>query len=54
VINGVLAPFLLLVILAVASDATLMHGQPSSLRSRVLVGTTAAVMFAAAIAMFVV
>jgi Mn2+/Fe2+ NRAMP family transporter len=54
VINGVLAPFLLLVILAVASDATLMHGQPSSLRSRVLVGITAAVMFAAAIAMFVV
>lgn len=53
VINGVLAPFLLVGILLAASDRILMHGQPSSGVGRVVVGVTAAVMFAAAIAMFV-
>jgi Mn2+/Fe2+ NRAMP family transporter len=53
VINGVLAPFLLVGILLAASDRTLMHGQPSPMAGRVVVGLTAVVMFAAAIAMFV-
>ncbi len=53
VINGVLAPFLLVGILIAASDATLMQGQPSSRLARVAVGVTAVVMFAAAIGMFV-
>jgi NRAMP (natural resistance-associated macrophage protein)-like metal ion transporter len=53
VINGVLAPFLLVGILIAASDRALMHDQPSSLVGRVVVGATAAVMFAAAIGMFV-
>lgn len=54
VINGVLAPFLLVGLLIVASDRTLMHGQPSSLLGRGVVAVTTAAMFAAAIAMFVV
>ncbi len=53
VINGVLAPFLLVGILIAASDRKLMQGQPSSLTGRLVVGLTAAVMFAAAIGMFV-
>jgi Mn2+/Fe2+ NRAMP family transporter len=53
VINGVLAPFLLVGIVFVAADAKLMHGQPSSKLSLGLVALTAAVMFAAAIPMFV-
>ncbi len=51
VINGALAPFLLVGLLLVASDAKLMAGQPSSRVSRGVVGVTAAAMFAAAIAM---
>jgi NRAMP (natural resistance-associated macrophage protein)-like metal ion transporter len=54
VINGVLAPFLLVGILIAASDATLMHGQPSSRPARLVVALTALVMFAAAIGMFIV
>ncbi|MFL5555441.1 MAG: divalent metal cation transporter, partial [Gemmatimonadaceae bacterium] len=54
VINGVLAPFLLLGILIVASDRRLMAEQPSSLLSRLTVGFTTAAMFAATVAMFVV
>ncbi|MFL5636827.1 MAG: NRAMP family divalent metal transporter [Gemmatimonadaceae bacterium] len=54
VINGVLAPFLLLGILIVASDRRIMAGQPSSLLSRLTVGFTTAAMFAATVAMFVV
>ena len=54
VINGVLAPFLLVGILIAASDRTLMHGQPSPLLGRVVVGVTTVVMFAAAIGMFIV
>ena len=53
VINGVLAPFLLVGILIAASDRKLMHGQPSSLLGRLVVGLTTLVMFGAAIGMFV-
>jgi Mn2+/Fe2+ NRAMP family transporter len=53
VINGVLAPFLLVGILVVACDRKLMNNQPSSMLSRVVVFITMLAMFAAAIAMFV-
>ena len=53
VINGVLAPFLLVGIVVVASDRKLMQGQPSSWLSRIIVGFTTLVMFAAAAAMFI-
>jgi Mn2+/Fe2+ NRAMP family transporter len=53
VINGVLAPFLLVGILIVACDRKLMNGQPSSWLSRVVVGITMVVMFGAAAAMFI-
>ncbi len=53
VINGVLAPFLLIGILIAASDRRLMHDQPSSRLGRVVVGLTAVIMFAAAIGMFI-
>ncbi|MEP6620376.1 MAG: Nramp family divalent metal transporter [bacterium] len=52
VINGVLAPFLLVGILIAASDSVLMHGQPSPRIGRIVVGFTTVVMFAAAIGMF--
>jgi Mn2+/Fe2+ NRAMP family transporter len=53
VINGLLAPFLLVGILTVACDAKIMKGQPSSWLGRGVVGFTALLIFAAAIAMFV-
>ncbi|WP_159016308.1 NRAMP family divalent metal transporter [Cognatiluteimonas profundi] len=53
VINGVLAPFLLVGSLIIASDRKIMNGQTSSLLSRAVVGLTAALMFGAAIGMFV-
>jgi NRAMP (natural resistance-associated macrophage protein)-like metal ion transporter len=53
VINGLLAPFLLVGILFVACDRKVMKGQPSSMLSRVVVGLTTLAMFGAAIAMFV-
>ncbi|HET7227603.1 MAG TPA: divalent metal cation transporter, partial [Chthoniobacterales bacterium] len=53
VINGVLAPFLLVGILVAASDQKLMQGQPSSWLSRIIVGLTTIAMFAAAAAMFI-
>jgi NRAMP (natural resistance-associated macrophage protein)-like metal ion transporter len=53
ILNGLLAPFLLIGILLVASDAKLMRGQPSSMLSRSVVGLTTAIMFAAAVGMFV-
>jgi NRAMP (natural resistance-associated macrophage protein)-like metal ion transporter len=53
VINGVLAPFLLVGILVAASDRKLMQGQPSSWLSRIIVGITTLVMFGAAAAMFI-
>jgi Mn2+/Fe2+ NRAMP family transporter len=54
VINGLLAPFLLVAILAVASDKKLMQGQPSSRLGWIVVAITTAAMFAAGVAMFVV
>ena len=54
VINGVLAPFLLVGILIIASDSKLMSGQTSSRLGKMVVGITAAAMFVAAIAMFLV
>jgi Mn2+/Fe2+ NRAMP family transporter len=51
--NGVLAPFLLIAILIVASDREIMRQQPSSLLARIAVGATAFAMFGAAIGMFV-
>lgn len=53
VINGLLAPFLLVGILIAASDRTLMAHQPSSLLSRIVVGIATVVMFGAAVGMFV-
>jgi NRAMP (natural resistance-associated macrophage protein)-like metal ion transporter len=54
VINGLLAPFLLVAILLVASDKKLMQGQPSSRLGWTLVAIATVAMFAAGIAMFVV
>jgi NRAMP (natural resistance-associated macrophage protein)-like metal ion transporter len=53
VVSGVLAPFLLIGILMVASDRKIMHQQPSSLLSRLTVAVTALVMLGAAVGMFV-
>jgi NRAMP (natural resistance-associated macrophage protein)-like metal ion transporter len=52
VLNGLLAPFLLLGILLVASDKVIMQGQPSSRLGRITVALTTVAMFAAAVAMF--
>ena len=52
VVNGVLAPFLLVGILMVASDRTIMRGQPSAWLGRIVVGLTAAAMFVSAALMF--
>lgn len=52
ILNGLLAPFLLLGILITASDRALMHGQPSSRLGRFVVALTTLVMFGAAFAMF--
>jgi NRAMP (natural resistance-associated macrophage protein)-like metal ion transporter len=54
IINGLLAPFLLVGILLAASDRSLMRGQPSSRLGRLTVGVTTVLMFGAAVAMFVV
>jgi NRAMP (natural resistance-associated macrophage protein)-like metal ion transporter len=53
VMNGLLAPFLLVAILIVAADKELMQGQPSSRLGWVVVAITTALMFAAGIAMFI-
>ncbi len=53
VINGLLAPFMLVGILIVACDSKLMKNQPSSKLSRAVVGITVVLMIAAAIGMFV-
>jgi NRAMP (natural resistance-associated macrophage protein)-like metal ion transporter len=52
-INGWLAPFLLVAILMVASDKKLMQGQPSSRLGWTVVAITTVAMFAAGVAMFV-
>jgi Mn2+/Fe2+ NRAMP family transporter len=54
VINGLLAPFLLVAILVVAADRKLMQGQPSSRLGWIVVAITTAAMFIAGAAMFVV
>jgi NRAMP (natural resistance-associated macrophage protein)-like metal ion transporter len=54
VINGLLAPFLMVGILIVASNRKLMQGQPSSYFGYAAVAITTLAMFAAGIAMFVV
>jgi Mn2+/Fe2+ NRAMP family transporter len=54
VLNGMLAPVLLAGILVVASDATTMLNQPSSLLGRATVAGTTLLMAFAAVAMFVV
>jgi Mn2+ and Fe2+ transporters of the NRAMP family len=53
VINGLLAPFLLVGILMVATNRKIMNDQPSSLLGRTVVGLTATAMFAAAIGVFI-
>ena len=53
VINGLLAPFLLVAILMVAGNKKLMQGQPSSRLGWYTVAVTTAAMFVAGIAMFV-
>lgn len=52
VLNGLLAPFLLVCILFVSADAKLMAGQPSSRLGRTMVTVTTIVMVGAAIGMF--
>ena len=54
VINGVLAPFLLVGVLLTARDKSIMLGQPSSALSQAVVALTTLVMFSAAIAMIVI
>ena len=53
IINGLLAPLMMIGILLVACDNKLMKGQPSPVLSRWVVGITCLSMFAAAIGMFV-
>ena len=53
-INGLLAPFLLIAILVVTSDRKLMQGQPSSRLGWTVVAITTVAMLAAGVAMFVV
>jgi Mn2+/Fe2+ NRAMP family transporter len=53
VINGLLAPFLLVEILVIAWDRKLMKGQPIPVLSRIVLLATALLMFGAAIGMFV-
>jgi Mn2+/Fe2+ NRAMP family transporter len=53
VVNGLLAPFLLLGILLVARDSKLMQDQPSSRLSLIVVSATTFLMFGAGIGMFV-
>jgi len=54
VLNGLLAPFLLVGILIIACNGSIMRGQPSSMTSRVVVGVAIVVMFGAAVGMFAV
>jgi Mn2+/Fe2+ NRAMP family transporter len=53
IINGVLAPFLLIGVLLVATDKKIMHKKPSSPLAIITVSATTLLMFAAAVAMFV-
>lgn len=51
-VNGVLAPFLLVGVLLIACDKKMMHSQPSSKLSIVTVSATTLLMFIAALALF--
>jgi Mn2+/Fe2+ NRAMP family transporter len=53
VVNGLIAPFLVVGILLVASDRKIMRDQPTPVLARLAVGLTAVAMFGAAIGMFV-
>src|ERR1700730_6522574 len=53
IINGLLAPPLMVGILMVACDKKLMQGHPSSMLSRVVVAAVTLAMFGAAFAMFI-
>jgi NRAMP (natural resistance-associated macrophage protein)-like metal ion transporter len=53
VVNGLLAPFLMVGILIVASNRRLMNGQPSSRLGRTAVALATLLMFLAALGMFV-
>lgn len=53
VINGLLAPFLLVAVLLVAADRRVMRNQPSSPFALSVIGLTTAAMFAAAAGMFI-
>jgi Mn2+/Fe2+ NRAMP family transporter len=53
VINGLLAPVLLVGIIFIARDRTVMKDQPSSIPSIVVVSIATLLMFGAAIGMFV-
>jgi Mn2+/Fe2+ NRAMP family transporter len=52
VLNGLLAPFLLVAILVVAVDRKLMGNYPAPLLTILLVAVTACAMFGAAFGMF--
>lgn len=53
IVNGILAPFLLLALLLVTNDRRVMRNQPSSRLARTAVSVTMVIMFAAAIGMFI-
>jgi NRAMP (natural resistance-associated macrophage protein)-like metal ion transporter len=53
IVNGLVAPFLMIAILLVANDSQLMRNQPSSRLSLTVVAIATALMFAAAVGMFV-
>jgi Mn2+/Fe2+ NRAMP family transporter len=53
IVNGILAPFLLLALLLVTNDRRVMRDQPSSRLARTTVSITMIIMFAAAIGMFI-
>jgi Mn2+/Fe2+ NRAMP family transporter len=54
ILNGLLAPFLLIALLLVSNDKRIMQGQCSSIITRRVVMLTTVVMFVAGIAMFIV
>jgi NRAMP (natural resistance-associated macrophage protein)-like metal ion transporter len=53
VVNGILAPLLIIGILFIACDSIRMYGQPSSWLSRIIVVFVALIMSGAAVAMFI-
>ena len=53
IVNGLLAPFLLVFLLMISNDKRIMQGQPSSRVTRWVVIFTTLIMFAAAVGMFV-